>query len=181
VDIWTLAGHREHMFRTVLLVFVLAQAPRTVPAQLSARQARVEIVAPAAPRPVVAAGKRVLVYELHVTNLGRGPLAFREIDVWDGGGKAASLATYRDTALAHALAPGGVTITDTDTARWSVYLDYAAMYRTPTARHVAPRRSTRTTAASPKSMGMSITNDTLPRPRAAKLDGVKNNMTLALS
>jgi hypothetical protein len=111
LDIWTLAGHRARMFRTVLLVFFLAQAPRPLPAQLSPRQARVEIVAPEAPRPVVAAGKRVLVYELHVTNLGRGPLAFREIDVWDGGGKAASLAAYRDTALAHALEPGGVTDT----------------------------------------------------------------------
>ncbi len=109
LDIWTLEGHRLRMSRTALLVLVLAQAPRALPAQLSARQARVEIVAPAAPRPVVAAGKRVLVYELHVTNQGRGPLAFREIDVWDGGGKATSLATYRDTALAHALEPDTAT------------------------------------------------------------------------
>jgi murein DD-endopeptidase len=86
-----------------MLVLALALVSHPAAAQLSGRQARVEVVSPKAPQPVVADGQRVLAYELHVTNLGAGPLAFREIDVTDGGSSASRLASYRDTALSHLL------------------------------------------------------------------------------
>src|SRR5579859_1100876 len=50
-------------------------------AQISIRPSPVEVVAPMPPTPVVAAGKRVLVYELHITNLGANALVLRHIEV----------------------------------------------------------------------------------------------------
>lgn len=52
--------------------------------QTAQRPARVEVAVPQPPVPVLADGKRVLVYELHVTNFGRGALGFREINVLNG-------------------------------------------------------------------------------------------------
>lgn len=75
--------------------------------QISQRPARVEVVVPKPPTPVIADGKRVLVYELHVTNFGRGALGFREIDVLNGGG--APIVSYQDSALIETLQPVGAT------------------------------------------------------------------------
>jgi murein DD-endopeptidase len=89
-----------------LLLFFTLPSGR-VGAQLSPRPPRVEITTPKSPAPVLADGKRVLVYELHVTNFGRGALGFREIDVLNGAGGAPPLASYRDTALKDVLQPVG--------------------------------------------------------------------------
>ena len=84
-------------------------APR-LGAQLVERPARVEVTVPASPIPAYLGGKRALVYELHITNLGAGALRLMAIDVYRaGGGRGArpgapAVASYRDTALAHVLA-----------------------------------------------------------------------------
>jgi Peptidase family M23 len=87
---------------------LLAFASVSADAQMSTRQARVEVITPKPPIPVAVDGKRVLVYELHVTNFGRGPLGFREVDVIDGlnqtnagvaRGRYSPIASYRDSAL----------------------------------------------------------------------------------
>jgi len=74
-------------------------------AQLARRQARVEITTPKPPQVVIVDGHRVLVYELHVTNFGRGPLGFREIDVF---ADKDQVAAFRDSALTQMLQPGTV-------------------------------------------------------------------------
>jgi hypothetical protein len=57
-------------------------------------------VAPKAPAPVIANGKRVLVYELHVTNFGKGPLALRRIEI-------AGVADLSGDTLTKSLSPVG--------------------------------------------------------------------------
>lgn len=96
----------------LLLVF----APVSAKTQMAPRQARVEVITPKPPIPVVADGKRVLVYELHIANFGRGALRLREIDVMDGQNHPEAargitalppIASYRDSALKALLqAPG---------------------------------------------------------------------------
>jgi murein DD-endopeptidase len=89
--------------------FLLLSLTSAVPAsgQISRRPARVEVVIPKAPLPVLADGKQVLVYELHVTNFGRGALGFREINVLNGAGTP--IIAYRDSALTELLEPVGAT------------------------------------------------------------------------
>lgn len=48
---------------------------------IAGRPSAVEIVTPKPPTPVMADGKRLLVYELHITNLGRSPLQLKKIEV----------------------------------------------------------------------------------------------------
>jgi hypothetical protein len=48
---------------------------------ISNRPSAVEVVAPKPPTPVVVDGKQVLVYELHITNLGTVPLQLKKIEV----------------------------------------------------------------------------------------------------
>ena len=68
-------------------------------AQLSQRQARVEVLAPKPPTPVIIdSAEQVLVYELHVTNMGGGALRLVELQV-SGNNPSRLLATYRDAAL----------------------------------------------------------------------------------
>ena len=66
-------------------------------ATLGPRQAPVEVVAPAPPIPVVTHGRRVLAYELHITNFGQSALTLTRIEVASAG---VALATYSDSALA---------------------------------------------------------------------------------
>jgi hypothetical protein len=68
-------------------------------AQLSPRPPRVEITNPKPPAPVLADGKRVLVYELHVTNFGRGALGFHQIDVLNATTGGPPIASYHDSTL----------------------------------------------------------------------------------
>lgn len=97
---------RHALMRLFLLLPSLVSA---VPAsgQTTQRPARVEVVIPKPPLPVLADGKRVLVYELHVTNFGRGALGFREINVLNGAGTP--IVSYRDSALTELLNPVGAT------------------------------------------------------------------------
>jgi Peptidase family M23 len=97
---------RNALVRRSLLLFVLISAT-PASGQISQRPARVEVVVPKPPMSVLADGKRVLVYELHVTNFGRGALGFREIDVLDGAG--IPIVSYHDTALIAVLQPVGTT------------------------------------------------------------------------
>src|SRR5579884_2107931 len=50
-------------------------------AQISIRPSPVEVVAPMPPTPVDAAGKTVLAYELHITDMGANTLVLRRIEV----------------------------------------------------------------------------------------------------
>ena len=71
------------MRRTMMLL--LCVFPFTAPAQISNRPAAVEVVVPMPPTPVEAAGKRILAYELHITNFGIVPLVLRHIEVTGAG------------------------------------------------------------------------------------------------
>ena len=89
------------------LLFVFMLLPARATAQLSSRPPRVEIVTPKSPAPVLADGKRVLVYEVHVTNFGRGALGFRQIDVLNAATGGPPLASYHDSTLNDVLEPVG--------------------------------------------------------------------------
>ncbi|HEY2092230.1 MAG TPA: hypothetical protein VGJ81_10090 [Thermoanaerobaculia bacterium] len=86
--------------KSIGIVLLLSLFPLLCFAQVSNRQAAVEIVAPKAPAPVIANGKRVLVYELHVTNFGKGPLALRRIEI-------AGVADLSGDTLTKSLSPVG--------------------------------------------------------------------------
>jgi murein DD-endopeptidase MepM/ murein hydrolase activator NlpD len=91
------------------LALASAQLTRPLSAQLAPRPPRVEVISPAPPIAAIIDGQRVLVYELHLTNFGRGALGIRRVDVRDAGARSAAsesvapLATYADTALRNAL------------------------------------------------------------------------------
>lgn len=81
--------------------------PARQAARLAQRPARVEVSTPKAPIPVLADGKLVLVYELHVTNFGRGALSFSQLEVFDAAVGGAPLAAFGDSALNDVLQPVG--------------------------------------------------------------------------
>jgi len=95
----------------VLLLFAAAAAPAI--AQSSARPSPVEVVAPKPPTPVMIEGKRVLVYELHITNFGPSSLTLTGIEVFVSGGAGAvgeqtpgdKLTEYSGRALSDVLHP----------------------------------------------------------------------------
>jgi murein DD-endopeptidase len=66
----------------------------------------VDIQIPVAPTPVRIAGKRHLVYELHLTNLRAIEVALTRIEMMDAGSKA-RLADYRGSELAGRLGRPG--------------------------------------------------------------------------
>jgi hypothetical protein len=66
----------------LLLILILATGVAPVFAQSSARPSPVEVVAPKPPTPVLIEGKRVLVYELHITNFGPSSLTLTQIQVF---------------------------------------------------------------------------------------------------
>jgi peptidase M23-like protein len=86
----------------LLLGFVAGSSTAQVPE----RQARVDVQVPKNPTAVVTDGKRVLVYELHVTNFDARPLVLRQVDVYDRG-RSTPLFTLRDTALRQSLSAAG--------------------------------------------------------------------------
>lgn len=97
---------------TRLVTTVGLIGPIGLVAQSSARPTPVEVSIPKPPTPVDADGRRLLVYELHVTNLGSAPLEFRRIEVhgeFDGvrGAAHKPLAVLSDSALREALSPAG--------------------------------------------------------------------------
>jgi murein DD-endopeptidase len=72
-------------------------------AQSSARPSPVEVVVPKPPTPVMIEGKRVLVYELHITNFGPSALTLTGIQVFASSGE--KLAAYSGPSLSELLHP----------------------------------------------------------------------------
>jgi murein DD-endopeptidase MepM/ murein hydrolase activator NlpD len=98
--------------RTVFLQFmlisgILGAAPAVLRAQIAARPSAVEVVSPKAPTPVLADGRRVLAYEIHVTNFGKGPLSFEKLEIFGPKPGTTALAAFTDTALTRTLRPIG--------------------------------------------------------------------------
>jgi hypothetical protein len=79
----------------LLALAAIADAPRP---------SRVEVVTPKPPTPVIAEGKRVLSYELHITNFDPNPLTLKRIEVFDG---ATPIADYSGKDLAGMISPVG--------------------------------------------------------------------------
>jgi hypothetical protein len=104
----------EYVLRAFLLFVIcfLCPASRTL-AQSSARPSPVEVVAPKPPTPVIIEGKRVLVYELHITNFGPSSLTLTEIQVFASGSGGSpgekmggdNLADYNGSSLSELLHP----------------------------------------------------------------------------
>jgi len=105
MPICRVAGNISSMMTSRISALLILTSIVVCPAaaQMSDRHARVEVVCPKEPIPVSVNGQTTLVYELHVTNFGRGALELRELAI-DAG---AHLATYRDSALAALLQPAG--------------------------------------------------------------------------
>jgi len=105
----------RHNLTIAIGAAAVGPAPR-LGAQLVERPARVEVIVPASPIPAYFAGKRALVYELHITNLGAGALRITALDVYRAGGGARpgapAIDSYRDTALAQVLGVGGPAMHD---------------------------------------------------------------------
>src|SRR5580700_5548566 len=103
------------VLRTLLFGVLLLVAAAATPAiaQSSARPSPVEVVIPKPPTPVMIEGKRVLVYELHITNFGPSSLTLTGIEVFVSGGAGPEgerrggekLAEYSGQALSELLHP----------------------------------------------------------------------------
>ena len=95
----------------VIFLFVASVAPAF--AQSSARPSPVEVVTPKPPAPVIIEGKRVLVYELHITNFGPSSLTLTGIQVSVSDGESSpgertggdKLADYSGSSLSELLHP----------------------------------------------------------------------------
>src|SRR5690349_2804713 len=96
---------RSESASCVLLISVVVSAIWTMPAnaQSSARPSPVEVVVPKPPTPVMIEDKRMLVYELHVTNFGPSALVLTGIQVFASSGE--KLAEYGGPALSGLLHP----------------------------------------------------------------------------
>jgi murein DD-endopeptidase len=97
---------------SLFFVFLFAANVAPALAQSSARPSPVEVVAPKPPMPVMIEGKRVLVYELHITNFGPSSLTLAGIQVFASEGKSSSdktggvkLADYMGPSLFELLHP----------------------------------------------------------------------------
>lgn len=88
------------------LALLLALASPASP-QAARLPPQLEFRIPKPPTVLSADGGRVLVYELHLTNFGGGPVTVRRLDVVTEG-DARTLLTLQDTALARSLARPGV-------------------------------------------------------------------------
>ena len=97
------------------LFTIILSAAGIVPAlaQSSARPSPVEVVSPKPPTAVVIEGKRVLVYELHITNFGPSSLTLTELQVFASGSESSlsektsgdKLADYSGSSLSELLRP----------------------------------------------------------------------------
>jgi len=81
--------------RRLLALFAVAVSLHAAP-----RPSRVEVTTPKPPTPVRADGKRVLAYELHITNFGATPLVLQRIEI-------AGVADFAGKELASMLSPVG--------------------------------------------------------------------------
>jgi hypothetical protein len=68
---------------TVLFALMLLDLGVQARAAQQPRQAPIEFRVPKPPTPVITGGKRVLVYEIHITNFGSRRLLLRQVDVSD--------------------------------------------------------------------------------------------------
>src|SRR5689334_9265476 len=84
-------------WRRALLATVVL--PTTLAAQAAQRQAPVEVTSPKPPTPITADDKRLLGYELHITNFGARPLALRSVEVFSSLIATRPIATRSDSAL----------------------------------------------------------------------------------
>src|SRR5438105_982974 len=91
------------------IVALLGGTPAAAPfhEQVNQRQAPVEVITPKPPAPVMTGGRRVLVYELHVTNFGAQSLALQSVDVFGSLDASPPLATLRDSSLRAAFSKPG--------------------------------------------------------------------------
>ena len=104
-------GHRPtHALVVAVLILIAGIVPAV--SQSSARPSPVEVVIPKPPTAVLIEGKRVLVYELHVTNFGPSSLTLTGIQVLASGAERSTektsstkLAEYSGEALAQVLHP----------------------------------------------------------------------------
>src|SRR5438045_1938056 len=93
----------------LVIICMLFATLRPVEARSQAqRQAPVEVTVPKAPIPVLGAGKRLLVYEVHITNFGSRPLTLRSVEVFAGQNVEVPLATLRDSSLRAAIQTVGL-------------------------------------------------------------------------
>ena len=93
----------------VLAIGVVCGAPSApLAGQAALLPPSIEIRTPKAPIVARLDGRDVLIYELHVTNLGAQPLILRHVDVL--GDANAAIATLADSALAAAIARPGVSL-----------------------------------------------------------------------
>ena len=103
---------RYLLFRIAFLcfVFLLLLSISSAFAQSSARPSPVEVLCPKPPTAVVIEGKRVLLYELHVTNFGPSALTLTGIEIFADGASTESiggtkLADYSGGSLSELLRP----------------------------------------------------------------------------
>jgi murein DD-endopeptidase len=89
-------------------VFGAAAVPTSLAAQVQPRQARVEVSIPKSPAPVMADGKRLLGYELHVTNFDPHPLHLRSVEVFSSLAAARPIVSLKDSLLRAAVQVGPV-------------------------------------------------------------------------
>jgi len=95
--------HASHSFLIAavgLATSLGAQAPQ--------RPAPVEVSIPKAPTPVMADGKRLLGYELHVTNFDERPLQLRSVEIFPGLAVTRPIASLRDSSLRASMQVGPV-------------------------------------------------------------------------
>lgn len=85
--------------RTPRWALLAALIPTALAAQAVQRQAPVEVTTPKPPTPVMADGKKLLGYELHVTNFGARPLALKSIEVFSSLTATQPIATRTDSSL----------------------------------------------------------------------------------
>ena len=71
--------------KRALVLIALLSLPAIVDAAVSERPSAVEVVNPIAPQPVIADGRQILAYELHITNFGKAPLVLRHLEVFGDG------------------------------------------------------------------------------------------------
>jgi hypothetical protein len=86
------------------MLVALIALPSIAEAAVSDRPSPVEVVNPIAPRPVIADGKQILAYELHITNFGKTPLVLRHLEVFDS---AHPILDLSGDALTKSLVPIG--------------------------------------------------------------------------
>ena len=98
----------RNIAQTVALLLAVVAVPPASRAQRRRPLVQsVDIQSPVAPIPVRIAGRRHLVYELHLTNLGADDVTLNAVDVEDAG-RGTRLASYGDSVLAGMLGRPGL-------------------------------------------------------------------------